>query len=128
MKKSGYALDPSDLNKVIKREHHPMRTGGLNDSRIKSVKSVFLQIELDEPSSFLTTFNTPLGRFRWLRLPFGIKCALEIFQHIMDQMLEGIRGSHKRDGRHPMRAPVDKEGIKRFLGFITYLSSTADCF
>lgn len=94
-------IDPSDLNKAIKREHHPMRTieeiiSTIPGAKIFSVldaKSGFLQIELDEPSSFLTTFNTPIGRFRWLRLPFGIKCAPEIFQRIMDQMLEGINGA-----------------------------------
>lgn len=68
----------------------------LPDAKVFSVldaKSGFLQIELDEDSSFLTTFNTPTGRFRWLRLPFGIKCAPEIFQRIIDQMLEGLSGA-----------------------------------
>ena len=37
-------------------------------------KSGFLQIKLDKKSSYLTTFNTPIGRYRWLRLPLGIKC------------------------------------------------------
>ena len=94
-------IDPSDLNKVIKREHHPMRTieeviSTIPDAKVFSkldAKSGFLQIKLDEASSLLTTFNTPLGRYRWLRLPFGIKCAPEIFQRIMDQMLEGIEGA-----------------------------------
>lgn len=186
-------IDPSDLNKVIKREHYPMRTveevvASMPGAQIFSVldaKSGFLQIELDEESSVLTTFNTPIGRFRWLRLPFGIKCAPEIYQRIMDGMLEGITGAiaimddiliaapsvevhdeilrkvieratsynlklnfnkcHIRqsqvsyvghlltaDGLKPdpakveavraMAAPTDKEGIRRFLGFVTYLS------
>ena len=34
--------------------------------------------------------NTPLGRFRWLKLPFGIKFAPEMYQRAMDEMLEGI--------------------------------------
>lgn len=99
--KDRICIDPSDLNKVIKREHQPMRTAeevvsmipGTKVFSVLEAKSGFLQIKLDEPSSFLTTFNTPLGRFRWLRLPFGIKCAPEIFQRIMDQMLEGIPGA-----------------------------------
>ena len=94
-------IDPSDLNKVIKREHYPMRTieeviSAIPDAKVFSTldtKSGFLQIKLDKASSLLTTFNTPLGRYRWLRLPFGIKCATEIFQRIMDQMLEGIEGA-----------------------------------
>ena len=56
-------------------------------------KSGFLQIQLDYESSLLTTFNTPIGRYRWLRLPFGIKSAPEIYQRIMDNMLEGIEGA-----------------------------------
>ena len=94
-------IDPSDLNKVIKREHHPMRTieeviSTIPDTKVFSkldTKSRFLQIKLDEASSLLTMFNTPLRRYRWLRLPFGIKCEPEIFQRIMDQMLEGIEGA-----------------------------------
>lgn len=94
-------IDPSDLNKAINREHYPMHTieeviSTMPVATVSSVldaKSGFLQIELDEASSLLLTFNTPIGRFRWLRLPFGIKCAPEIFQLIIDQMLEGISGS-----------------------------------
>ena len=56
-------------------------------------KSGFLQIKLDYESSLLTTFNTPIGRFRWLCLPLGIKSAPEIDQRIMDTMLDGIEGA-----------------------------------
>lgn len=63
-------IDPSDLKKVIKREHHPMRAteeviSTIPHAKVFSklyVKSGFPQIKLDEASSMLTTFNTPLGR------------------------------------------------------------------
>jgi len=66
-------IDPSDLNKVMKREHHPIRTTEkviitVPDAKVFSklvAKSGFFQIKLDEASSLLTTFNTPLGRYRW---------------------------------------------------------------
>ncbi|KAK3769215.1 hypothetical protein RRG08_005162 [Elysia crispata] len=45
--------------------------------------SGFWQIPLDEPSSKLCTFATPFGRFRFQRLPFGIKSAPEVFQKII---------------------------------------------
>ncbi|XP_060077660.1 uncharacterized protein K02A2.6-like [Ylistrum balloti] len=82
----------------MKREHHPMKTIGdvISEAKVFSVldaKSGFLQIKLDKESSYLTTFNTPLGKYRWLRLPFGIKSAPEIYPRIMDQMLEGIQGA-----------------------------------
>ena len=38
----------------------------------------FWQLQLDLRSSFLTTFNTPFGRYRFLRAPFGIKSLPEI--------------------------------------------------
>jgi transposase InsO family protein len=95
-------VDPKDLNKAIRREHYPIPTveevvaSMPPNAKVFSVidaKSGFLQIKLDHKSSLLTTFNTPIGRFRWLRLPFGIKTAPEAFQRIMDTMLDGIDGA-----------------------------------
>lgn len=185
-------LDPTDLNKAIQREHYPMKTideiaaeiPGTTVFSTLDAKNGFMQIKLDEASSLLTTFNTPIGRYRWLRLPFGVSCAPEVYQRIMDNMLEGISGAHAviddiliagksiqdhdrilrrvieratkynlqlnlektrlrqsqvtyvghvitKDGLKPdpakvtalldMPAPSDKSGVKRFLGFVTYL-------
>lgn len=93
-------IDPCDLNKAVKREHYPMRTieeviSTMLCPKVFSVldaKSGFLQIELNEALSLPTTFNTPIGRCRCLRLPFGLKCTPEVSQRIIDQMLEGING------------------------------------
>ncbi len=188
-------LDPLDLNKAILREHYPMKTieevvsdTNMADAKVFSVldaKQGFLQILLDDESSLLTTFNTPIGRYRWLRLPFGLKCAPEIYQRIMDQMLKGIDGAtaimddilvagrsvehhdgilkwvlertasynlklnyqkckirlnsvkyvghiitsqgvqadpDKLKAVKNMPVPMDKSAVKRFLGFVTYLS------
>lgn len=95
-------LDPSDLNKAIQWEHYPMKTvedivaeiPGATVFSTLDARRGFLQIKLDEASSFLTTFNTPIGMFCWLRLPFGVSCAPEVYQRIMDKMLEGIDGAH----------------------------------
>ncbi|KAK3746315.1 hypothetical protein QZH41_006887 [Actinostola sp. cb2023] len=57
------------------------------------LKEGFLQVQLDEESSKLTTFQTPWGRYRWHRLPFGIAPAPEIFQIKLDQNLEGLKGT-----------------------------------
>ena len=90
-------IDPKDLNRAIRTEQYPIPTAeeviaGMPGTKVFSVidaKSGFLQIKLDYKSSLLTTFNIPVGRYRWLRLPFGTKSAL---QRIMDLMLEGIDG------------------------------------
>lgn len=49
-------------------------------------------MELEEKFSFLTTFATPMGRYRWLRMPMGISPAQEIFQRKLNQVMEGIPG------------------------------------
>ena len=45
----------------------------------------FWQIQLDEESSHLCTFNTPIGRYSFTRLPFGICDASEIYQEMMER-------------------------------------------
>ena len=57
---------------------------------VVDAKDGFLQVVLDEPSSYLTTFWTPFGRYRWLCMPFGIKSAPEEFQRRLDECLEGL--------------------------------------
>lgn len=59
------------------------------------LKDGFLQIQLDNESSKLTTFQTPWGRYRYLRMPFGISPAPECFQRKLDQNLEGLEGIYK---------------------------------
>ena len=56
------------------------------------VRSGFWHIALDEPSSFLTTFHTPFGRYRWRRMPFRICSAPEIFQRRMHELIEEPSG------------------------------------
>ncbi|XP_044757048.1 uncharacterized protein K02A2.6-like [Coccinella septempunctata] len=81
-------LDPSDLNKCLKREHYQIPSpdqilASLNNKKYFSVldlRDSFYQIPLDEESSKLCTFATPYGRYRFLRLPFGINTSAEIFQ------------------------------------------------
>ena len=43
-------------------------------------KDGFWQIQLDEESSYLCTYNTPFGLYRFTRLPFGVCSAPEVFQ------------------------------------------------
>ncbi|XP_059415130.1 Fc receptor-like protein 5 [Carassius carassius] len=57
-------------------------------------KDGYWQIKLDEPSSKLCTFNTPWGRYRFLRLPFGIKSASEVFQQKNCKTFSDIQGGH----------------------------------
>ena len=93
-------LDPKDLNKAIKRPHYSMKTLEEALAEMPNAKyfskldaqSGYWQLKLDERSSYLTTFNTPHGRYRFKRLPFGLVCAQDYFQMQMDQIFEGIQG------------------------------------
>ena len=93
-------LDPKDLNLAIQREHYPLptieeiatRPYGKKVFTVLDVRQGFWHVPLDEASSFLTTFNTPFGRYRWKRMPFGISSALEVFQCRMHEVIEGLQG------------------------------------
>ena len=91
-------LDPADLSKAVKREHYPIPTveeivAKIPDATVFTVldaKSGYLQMKLEYESSLLTTMSTPTGRYTWLRLPFGIESAPEMYQRAMEEMLQGI--------------------------------------
>ena len=94
-------LDPKDLNRAIQCEHYPLPTieeivTHLHGARVFTVLDVrhgFWHVPLDEVSSLLTTFNTPFGRYRWKRMPFGISSAPEVFQRRMHEVIEGLQSS-----------------------------------
>jgi hypothetical protein len=93
-------LDPRYLNGAIRREHFKMPTreqitakfaGCKFFSKFDATKG-FWQLKLTEESSRLCTFITPFGRFRYLRLPFGISCAPEIYHRTVYNMFSHIAG------------------------------------
>ena len=57
------------------------------------MKEAFWHVKLDEESSKLTTMITPYGRFRWSRLPFGLKVSSEIFQKRLTDALSDLDGT-----------------------------------
>ena len=93
-------LDPKHLNNAIMRSHYPLPiieevTTRLTKAKVFSVldaKTGFWQVRLSEASSYLTTFNTPFGRYRWKRMPFGISSAPEVWQQKMNELVEGLSG------------------------------------
>ena len=93
-------LDPKPLNKQLKRSKYPIPTVDdltcrLAKAKVFTVcdaKNGYWHVDLEEESSFLTTFGTPWGRYRWKRLPFGIAVASEEFQRRLNQELEGLDG------------------------------------
>ena len=80
-------LYPMDLNRALRRENYPMPTieevaSRLHGARVFTsldVSNGFWHVVLNKESSFCTTFYTPFGRYRWKRMPFGIRYAPEVF-------------------------------------------------
>ena len=93
-KKLRICLDPKPLNKAIIREPYVTRTPDDVYHKLANAKHItvidfkksFWQFLLDEISSFLTTFNTPFGRFRYTRIPFGASVSGDYHQRILDSI------------------------------------------
>lgn len=101
-KKFRVCIDPSQtVNKALMRPVYQMPI--LNEQLHKlshakcfsllDVREGFLHCPLDEESSYMTTMHTSFGRYRWLRLPFGISSAPEEFQMRLATALEGLGGT-----------------------------------
>ena len=92
-------LDPNNLNKVIMREPYHFKTpediahllAGACTMSVCDCKKGYWHQELDEASSFLTNFNTELGRFRYTVMPFGATVAGDDFQSKLDQCFGKIK-------------------------------------
>ena len=93
-------LDPRDLNKAILRPHYPMRTiddilpqlSGAKYFTKLDARSGYWALKLDHDSSLLTCFNTMFGRYRYLRVPFGLKLSGDLFVRKIDECYEGLKG------------------------------------
>ena len=92
-------LDPTNLDKAIIREPCLFRTpkdiSHLHaDACIITVcncKKGYWHEKFDETSSFLTTFNTEIVRFRYTVMPFGATVARDVFQCKPDQCFGMIK-------------------------------------
>ena len=93
-------LDSKDLNKAIIRENHKaptleeiahVLTGATRFSKVDGNKA-FFGMHLTEEASLLTTFNTHLGRYRFLHVPFRLKMSQDIFQMRMDNIVAQCPG------------------------------------
>ena len=93
-------VDLRHPNKAVKRQRNPTPTidevtSDLNGATVSSkldLRSGYHQIELKPESRYLTTFATHKGLRRYTRLLFGLSSAPEIFQHVIQQALQGISG------------------------------------
>ncbi|XP_062700623.1 uncharacterized protein K02A2.6-like [Aedes albopictus] len=93
-------VDMRRANEAVARENHPLPTiedflPHLAKAKVFSrldVKNAFHQVEISQKSREITTFITRRGLYRYTRLMFGINCAPELFQKMMEQILCGCEG------------------------------------
>ena len=96
-------LDPCTINKALHFNIHNARTFPEITSKIKKVEYIskidansgFWMLPMDAESQLLTTFNTPWGRFCFLKMPFGLNQSQYFFQFWMDAYFGDLNeGTH----------------------------------
>ncbi|XP_062611303.1 uncharacterized protein K02A2.6-like [Saccostrea cucullata] len=93
-------VDMRRVNTAVQRERYPIPTvdemlEDMNGSTVFSKLDLrwgYHQIELDKESREITTFVTHEGLYRYKRLMFGISSASEIYQRVIGQVIQGIKG------------------------------------
>ena len=88
-------LDSTNLNKAIIREPYHFRTlediahlnliAGACTMTVLDYHKGYWHQQLDEQSSYLSTFNTEFGRYRYIVMPFGATVGGNVFQHKLDE-------------------------------------------
>ena len=90
MKEDG-SLDCAWIQKTWTKESKEIN--GMQEHYLRILRtSGFRHMVLDFRSSLMTTFNTPWGIYRWLRMPFGLKVSSDVFQDRMDRVLRLVPG------------------------------------
>ena len=85
-------LDPRTINKALRFNVHNSCTFQDISSSIRGVKKIskidanngFWTLLMSQESQLLTTFNTPWGRFCFVKMPFRLNQAQYFFQYYMD--------------------------------------------
>ena len=93
-------IDPKDLNSYVKTEYYQLPSQEDIICRLAGVKYFsklddsqgLWQIPLDNESSYLTTFNTPHGRYHFTVILFGFNFAQEVLHRTVNDKFADISG------------------------------------
>ncbi len=91
-------IDYRELNNITPQRRYYLpsledimeRAGNCSVMSTLDLTSGFHQIRVEEASKDLTTFGCPMGKFRFNRMPFGLKNAPAIFQAVVGQVLNPV--------------------------------------
>ena len=89
-------IDYRDLNKVTRKLTWPMPKVEDIFSKLNratyfttlDLRAGYHQIPLDKPSIPKTAFNSPFGKFEYVKVPFGLAQAAAYFQELMTGILK----------------------------------------
>lgn len=94
-------IDMRRANQAIQRLNHPLPIFDDFSPKFRNakyfttldIKQAFHQVELKESCRDITTFITNWGLYRYKRLLFGVNCAPELFQNLMESILAGCKNT-----------------------------------
>ncbi|KAK6192673.1 hypothetical protein SNE40_004107 [Patella caerulea] len=118
-------------NKAVQSIRHPIPTidevlQDMNQSNIFSrldIKWAYHQIELAPESREITTFITHKGLYRYKRLMFGISCAPEMYQKVLQQILQSCEGTENIMVDIIVHAKSDEEHDRRLKKVLDVIRS-----
>ena len=93
-----FITDFRQLNKALKRKPFPIpniqdilqKLGGFTYATALDLNMGYYNIRLDPNSASLCTLVLPWGKYKYLRLPMGIKNSPDIFQQKISDLMEGL--------------------------------------